>query len=154
MADTQLEGPIPTAAPGLGRNRRTFVGWPTPLLAVTGVAGLTVVYLFDPRNPGLYPVCPFFGLTGCYCPGCGTLRAFHQLLHGNIAAAFGYNPYSMLALPAIGYSLVASGLRAYHLPAPPRINLSHHWIWALLAAILAFWLLRNLPLAPFTILAP
>ncbi len=140
--------------------RLTFAGIAVPLwtayalAAVAGLAGLTVVYLFDPRNPGLYPICPFLGLTGCYCPGCGTLRALHQLLHGNVIAAFGYNPYSMLALPAIAYTLAARGLRAYRLPAPPPLTIPARWIWALLVAILAFWLLRNLPLRVFAVLAP
>ena len=152
MADTIVTAPH---APRLALAGIAVPLWMAyAIVAVTGVAGLTVVYFFDPRNPGLYPVCPFFGLTGCYCPGCGTLRAVHQLLHGNIPAAFGYNPYSMLALPAIGYSLVAGRLRAYRLPAPPPLAIPTGWIWALLAAILAFLLLRNLPLAPFTILAP
>ena len=124
------------------------------LLTAVAIAGLAVVYLFDPRNPGIYPVCPFFGLTGCYCPGCGTLRALHQLMHGNVAAAFGYNAYAMLALPVVVYSFAASGLRAYGLPAPPIVFVSARWIWALLAAVLAFWLLRNLSFAPFAILAP
>ena len=145
----------PTAGPRLSLAGIAVPLWAVyGLLAGAGVFGLAVVYLFDPRNPGLYPICPFFGLTGCYCPGCGTLRALHQLLHGNIAAAFGYNPYSMLALPAIGYSLAAGGLRSHGLPAPPIPTIPARWIWALLAAILAFWLLRNLPFGVFTVLAP
>lgn len=124
------------------------------LLAVVGATGLSAVYLFDPRNPGVYPVCPFLGLTGCYCPGCGTLRGLHQLMHGNVTAAFGYNPYTMLALPVAVYSFAAGALRAYGLPAPPRVFVSALWIWALLVAVLAFWLLRNLPFAPFDIFAP
>lgn len=123
-------------------------------IAAAGLSALTVVYLFDPRNPGLYPVCPFFGLTGYHCPGCGALRALHQLLHGNLAAALGYNAYSMLALPVLAYSFAASGLRSLGWLAPRPIFLSSFWIWALLAAVLSFWLLRNLPLAPFTLLAP
>ena len=149
-----------------GPKRLTYGRWPrigrlsVPLwaaycvLAATGVAGLTVVYLVDPRNPGVYPLCPFFGLTGCYCPGCGTLRALHQFMHGNIAAAFGYNLFAMAALPIVAYSFAAGGLRACGLSAPPPVFIPARWIWALLAAVLAFWLLRNLPLAPFTILAP
>lgn len=113
-----------------------------------------VVYLFDPRNPGMYPICPFFGLTGCYCPGCGTLRALHQLMHGNVAAAFGYNAYAMLSLPSVVYSLTVGALQDYGLPAPPRVFISARWIWALLVAVLTFWLLRNLPYAPFAVLAP
>lgn len=149
-----------TGTPQSSSARLLMAGLSVPLwlgyaaLALATAGGLTVVYFFDPRNPGPYPICPFFGLTGCYCPGCGTLRALHQLLHGNPVAAFGYNPYSMLVLPAVAYSLAVSGLRAYRLPAPPRLDLSDRAVWALLAAILAFWLLRNLPMAPFTVLAP
>ena len=155
MADIITTTPRPTSPPRLALAGITVPLWLTyAMMAFAGVAGLVVVYLFDPRNPGLYPVCPFFGLTGCYCPGCGTLRAIHQLLHGNVTAAFGYNPYSMLALPAIGYSLVAGGMRAYRLPAIPPLTIPAGSIWALLAAILAFWLLRNLPFSPLTVLAP
>ena len=123
-------------------------------MIVVAAAGLALVYLFDPRQPGLYPVCPFLGLTGCYCPGCGTLRALHQLMHGNVGAAFGYNVYAMLALPVLAYSFAAGGLRACGLPAPPRVFIPTRWIWTLLVAVLSFWLLRNLPFAPFAVLAP
>ena len=123
-------------------------------IAAAGAIGLAVIYLLDPREPGTYPVCPFFGLTGWHCPGCGTLRALHQLMHGNIAAAFGFNAYAMLVLPAIAWCLAAGFLRAYGRPAPPRIFIPARWIWALLAAVLAFWLLRNLPYPPANILAP
>lgn len=125
-----------------------------PLIAVAGVIGLAAIYLIDPREPGNYPICPFFGLTGWHCPGCGTLRALHQLLHGDIAAAFGFNAYTMLAVPAIVYSLSTDALRAYGLPAPPRLFIPAGWIWALLAAVAVFWILRNLPVEPLTILAP
>ena len=123
-------------------------------LAAIGSSGLAILYLFDPRESGVYPVCPFFGLTGCYCPGCGTLRAIHQLLSGNLASAFGFNPYTMLALPVIVYAFLAGSLRAFGLPAPPRLFVPSRWIWALLVAIVGFWLLRNLPFSPFEILAP
>lgn len=125
-----------------------------PLIAAAGVVGLAAIYLIDPREPGNYPICPFFGLTGWHCPGCGTLRSLHQLLHGNISAALGFNAYTMLALPAIVYSLSAAALRAYGLPAPPRLFITAGWIWALLAAVTAFWILRNLPVEPLIILAP
>ncbi len=123
-------------------------------LALAGVAGFALVYLLDPREPSVYPVCPFLGLTGCYCPGCGTLRALHQALHGNIGAALGYNTYAILALPVIAYSYAVAGLRTFGLPSPPRMFIPAEWIWALLAAVLAFWLLRNLPFGPFPVLAP
>lgn len=75
-------------------------------------------------------------------------------MHGNFVTAFGYNPYTLLALPIVAYSFAAGGLRVYHLPAPPRIFIPAPWIWTLLVAVLAFWLLRNLPFGPLPLLAP
>ena len=129
--------------------RVAYVGLP-----LLGLAGLAVLYAVDPRNPGNYPICPFLGLTGCYCPGCGTLRALHSLLYGDFASALGYNPLAVLSLPIIVYSFSAGVLRAFHLPAPRPVFLHPRWIWALLAGVVAFWALRNLPFGLLTALAP
>src|ERR1041385_6710646 len=68
-------------------------------LATLGlVAAILILYEFDPAE-GHYPVCPFHYLTGLHCPGCGTLRALHQLLHGNVAAALSLNLLSTIAIP-------------------------------------------------------
>ena len=119
-----------------------------------GFAGVAILYTFDPRNPGTYPICPFLGLTGFHCPGCGTLRALHQLLHGNIIAALGYNPLTVLSLPFIAYSFADGAIRVFRIATPPRIFIPHQFIWALFVAIVAFWLLRNVPIEPLTVLAP
>ena len=129
--------------------RVTYAG-----LALLGLAGLAVLYAVDPRNPGSYPVCPFLGLTGCYCPGCGTLRALHRLLFGDIAGALGYNPLTVLSLPFVAYWFAAGALRAFDLPAPRPLFVRSRWIWGLLAGVVAFWALRNVPIAPLTALAP
>jgi hypothetical protein len=86
----------------------------------------------------------FHDLTGLWCPGCGTARALHQLLHGNVAAAFRFNALSMAMLPVAGYLVVRGDAS----------TLKPRWIWALLAAIVAFGVLRNIPIYPFTLLAP
>lgn len=123
-------------------------------LAILGTVGIALLYAFDPRNPGLFPACPFLGLTGCYCPGCGTLRALHVLLRGDVAGAAGYNILTVLSLPFVGYSIATGAMRAFGLTAPRPIFIHPRWIWALLAAVIAFWVLRNVPLAAFTVLAP
>lgn len=123
-------------------------------LAALGLAGVAVLYTFDPRNPGAYPICPFLGLTGYHCPGCGTLRALHQLLHGNVIAALGYNPLTVLSLPFIAYSLAEGAMKAFQVKTLPRIFIPYQYIWALFVGILAFWLLRNVPVEPLTVLAP
>ena len=128
--------------------------WTYASIALFALAGAGFLLAFDPRNPGVYPTCPFLGLTGCYCPGCGTLRALHSLLLGDFAGAMGYNPLAMLSLPFIGYSFVTGGLRAFRLPAPRRVFIDSRWIWTLLAGVVLFWILRNVPAAPWAFLAP
>ena len=92
-------------------------------LALLGLASLAVLFAVDPRYPGSYPICPFLRLTGCYCPGCGTLRALHSLLYGDLAAAFGYNPLAILSLPFVTYSFATGMLRAFQVPVPRPVYL-------------------------------
>ena len=119
-----------------------------------GVAGAALIYIFDPRIQGMYPICPFFGLTGCHCAGCGTLRALHRLLHADIAGALGYNVFAVVALPFIAYSYLSEATRAFTKRSLPGVFINHRWIWTLLVVIIAFWIVRNLPVHPFSVLAP
>ena len=131
--------------------------YPRPVcvaLAAVIALGLAVVYLADPRVQGVYPVCPFFGLTGFHCAGCGALRALHTLMRGDVAAAVGYNALAMASLPFIAYSGARAAMSAFGLPSPPRAFIPHRWIWALPAGVIAFWILRNVPIQPFVALAP
>ena len=59
----------------------------------------TLLFFFDPATAGFYPPCLFRTILGVQCPGCGSLRAAHQLLHGNIAAAWSLNKPLLIALP-------------------------------------------------------
>ena len=70
------------------------------LLAI--LAGALVLYLYDPASSALFPACPFLTLTGWQCPGCGTTRALHALMHGNVGEAFRLNPLLFVAMGAIG----------------------------------------------------
>ena len=112
-------------------------------IAATVVAGC-VLFLFDPSTTAFYPRCLFHEMTGLYCPGCGTTRALYQLLHGNIAAAFRSNALSMAMLPVAGYLIVRGDAG----------TLKPTSVWVLLAVMVAFGVLRNIPFYPFTILAP
>ena len=123
-------------------------------LALLAAAGITFLYVFDPRNEGVLPTCPFLSLTGCYCPGCGTLRALYMLLRGDVVSALGYNALTVLSLPFIAYSLSTAAMRAFDLRAPRPVFVRPNLIWALLAVVVAFWILRNLPFATLIVLAP
>ena len=128
--------------------------WRLALLALAALPCLALVYIRNPEEPGFYPPCMFYTLTGLYCPGCGTLRGLHQLLHGNLIAAFGYNPFSMLMLPIIGYAFLSALLATPWIKRLPAVFTHPAFIRGLLVAVLTFWVLRNLPGFPFTVLAP
>ena len=115
---------------------------------------MALLVVFDPRNTGVFPTCPFLNLTGCYCPGCGTLRALHALLLGDVVSALGYNILAVLSLPFIAYSYGSGTMRAFGLRAPRPAFVHPYLIWALLLAIVAYWIMRNLPFVPLNVLAP
>ena len=123
-------------------------------LALLGATGIALLIVFDPRNTGMFPTCPFLSLTGCYCPGCGILRVLYVLLHGDVIGALGYNVLAVLSLPFIAYSYGRGAMRAFGLRAPRPAFVHPYLIWALLAIIVAYWGLRNLPSAPMNTLGP
>jgi hypothetical protein len=69
-----------------------------------GIASL--LYTFNPADSFLYAPCPFHALTGLYCPGCGSLRTIHQLLHMHFLSAFKLNPLLVLSISLLGYLLL------------------------------------------------
>ena len=116
--------------------------------------GVTVLRVFDPATSDIFPPCPVRYLTGWYCPGCGSLRAIHQLLHGNLAAAWALNPLTIVLLPFLTYGLVSSALCEIRGQGLPQPFLRAGWIRALGAAIILFGIVRNIPVHPFDLLAP
>jgi hypothetical protein len=123
------------------------------MVAIAGVA-IVMLDFFDPATSGLFPPCPVHYLTGWYCPGCGSLRALHQLLHGNLSAAWALNPLTVVLLPFLAYGIASHALnqiRGRHLP---DFFLPAVWIRALFAVIILFGIARNIPLHPFDWLAP
>ncbi|MFY1599760.1 DUF2752 domain-containing protein [Micromonospora sp. WMMD737] len=66
------------------------------------MGALAYVGLGNPHSPGfVFPPCPFLTMTGCLCPACGGLRMTHDLLHGDLAAAFVDNPFVLIGLPLL-----------------------------------------------------
>jgi hypothetical protein len=119
-----------------------------------------VLFVFDPGLSSFYPGCFFYRSTGLLCPGCGSLRALHQLLHGNFATALRFNPLLFVTLFLVGLIIAARLLRRKKVPpiaaasTPAFLPLHPIWIWAYLGLALAFWVLRNLPGPVFALLRP
>lgn len=64
----------------------------------------TIYFYFDPSSEGtMFPRCPSLMLTGWQCPGCGSQRAIHSLLHLQIAQAWRFNPIVVFFIP---YALI------------------------------------------------
>lgn len=118
-------------------------------------AGVLLLLLTDPlHGRGLMP-CFFHQLTGLYCIGCGATRALAALLQGDLAAACSYNVFMLIWLPWPAYSLLALWLEALAgRRILPQIRDYRLLMVILLASALIFFILRNLPWAPLTWLAP
>jgi len=121
-------------------------------VAVAAGAATAFIAFVDPNEAGHYPTCPSLWLTGWYCPGCGSLRAVHDLAHLNLAGAIDMNPMAVVAIGWLVWrwgwwfaSTLGHGRKARPAPA---------WtIYLLAGGVLVYWLLRNVgPLAPY--LAP
>lgn len=109
------------------------------------VAALFLFYRFNPETQPLFPRCPFLLITGYQCPGCGSQRALHSLLHADIVTAFKQNAFMVLAIPYVflGIYLQYLGGKQRH----PRLESFFYGRWSaiiLLVVIFTYWILRNL----------
>jgi hypothetical protein len=78
-------------------NSRTITG--VAMAAMLG--GMAVVYRFPPAEYSFYPRCPIYLTTHWLCPGCGSTRALHALLHLDIQGALHYNALFTILFPFV-----------------------------------------------------
>jgi hypothetical protein len=131
---------------GTHMSQKAICRLPFLLIAtLAAIAGL-VLYCFDPSYCSGYPVCRFHQATGLLCPGCGSLRALHQLLHGHWAAAFRFNPLLVSSLPLVAWLAGRAAAKLWR-GQSAAIAIHPAWLWGGLAVSLAFGILRNLHLA-------
>jgi len=115
---------------------------PNQRLAWAGLAVAVVVWAvllrFPPDRSGFYPVCPFHAAAGLLCPGCGGTRAIAALLHGDLRAAWRWNPLVAGLVPfALAYAVETARRKVWI--ALPRA------VWITLAVVTAaFGVMRNL----------
>ena len=115
------------------------------LFLLAAATACVVVLRFPPGSPAAnrLPKCLFHEWTGLYCPGCGGTRALYALLHGELKTSLHDN---LLLIPV--------GLTAAALIVRPQIGLRRPVAIAILVIVVGFTVLRNIPCAPFTALAP
>jgi hypothetical protein len=114
-----------------------------------GGLGLSALY----ATTGLGLPCPFRLLTGWDCPLCGGTRMGDALLHGDVPAAFGFNPLALLGLAILGvlgvvWAVEAVGGPAFRLPRPlsERLRRVHPMRWLVIGLLVAviYTIARNL----------
>ena len=67
------------------------------MILVMGILFL-LIYKFLNEHFGIAIYCPFYLLTGFYCPGCGITRLLFSILNGDLVKAFWYNPLVFITL--------------------------------------------------------
>jgi hypothetical protein len=120
-----------------------------------GFTGLAVLFfVLDPARHSIFPRCIFNSITGYYCPGCGSQRAIHSLLHLRLMDVVSYNFLFLPAALLIMYHYLHPLLnRKFGLKFP---NILYHKLtpWIIFLVVILFWILRNIPVFPFSVLAP
>ncbi len=128
------------------------------ILAGAGIlavgAGAFVVSYFNPTTAGFFPVCPLYALTGIHCPGCGLTRGFHALFHGDVLTALHYNALLPIFAFVFGFLFVSLFLIAVRGRGLSWKIIPPSAMYGFLVLAAAFFVLRNLPFYPFTLLAP
>lgn len=85
----------------------------------------------------------FLQITGYKCPGCGSQRALHAMLNGDVAAAWHYNAMLVASLPLVVLLLAAEVLRKSNSEFYARVN-SRWVIYTVGLLIAGWWILRNI----------
>lgn len=124
--------------------RRRLLIFSLPLLLIALVALTIVYYRVSPTTSVFFPKCAFLLLTGLKCPGCGSQRAVHALLHADLASAFAHNALLVLSLPYLAL-LIGARLYVYLHPASSlRATLENPLaIRTYFIITIAFWIARN-----------
>lgn len=121
--------------------------------AIALPAAVWLLITFDPNAAGNpFPPCVFRFLTGYYCVGCGATRALHALVHGDVAHAFAMNPLIMLMLPITPLLIAHTQGWRPRVLGPLMNVLLQPRLWLIVLPV--YWIARNLPWFPFTLLAP
>ncbi|MFJ9036367.1 DUF2752 domain-containing protein [Streptomyces sp. NPDC102406] len=133
----------PTARTGPWRRIAVPLG-----LLVAVAAAFAYVGAVDPNEAGHYPACPLLRATGVYCPGCGGLRSAHALVHGDLGGALGANALAVAGYAAFAVVWAGWAMRTAR-GRPFGLGLGRVHLWTLGGLVLAFTVVRNLPLGGF-----
>lgn len=114
-------------------------------MLIIAIVLLPLYFFLDPSLFQFFPKCPFLFITNLECPGCGSQRAIHQLLHLNFLAAIKFNLLLVIFLPILTYyftlKIISKVLQRNFI----KFNVFLHKTTPYFVGIitLIFWILRN-----------
>ncbi len=114
-------------------------------VAGAGVLAVVAVHLRDPHVEGSWGICPVYALTGVYCPGCGGMRAVHNLTEGQVLDSLHSN---LIALPLLMLFAVWVGdwaIRAWRGKPMRHFGINALTMWSIFGFLAVFTVLRNTP---------
>jgi hypothetical protein len=107
------------------------------------LCALGVVYKFSPTEYAFYPRCIIYSTTHWLCPGCGSTRALHALLHLDLRSAFHYNALFTLLAPLVFLWLGFCFYRVMCYDRLPRLTIPRELTACMIAVVLLFTIARN-----------
>lgn len=114
------------------------------MLVISVAVALAVVYYFvDPVEVTWMPRCLWKVATGTDCPGCGSQRMAHALMHGDFRAAWHANAYALCITPVVAAMLCLEFNRERFASLYTKVH-SPWIIGTLVGSMFLWWLLRNL----------
>lgn len=116
-------------------------------LWILGLLFLAVALYYFFLNPyqqtDFFMSCPFYKITGYQCPGCGSQRAFHEVLHFHFFEAFKQNALFVLGIPYVLLIFYANFNKEKHQKLR-QVLLGNKTLLILLIVAILFGVLRNL----------
>ncbi len=112
------------------------------MVAILLTVGIAIYFSLDPSGNKWFPKCPFLAATGLKCPGCGSQRAIHALLHAQWTSAWDFNALMVISLPLIALLLLGLMLKKRY----PQLNNAVNSLPVIIVVgvtVVAWWIARN-----------
>ena len=101
-------------------------------------------FLLNPYEQKYFFIsCPFYQISGYQCPGCGSQRAFHELLHLRFFEAIKQNVLFVLAIPYV-LLIFYTSFHQEKYQKLRQILMGNKTLLILLIVAILFGVLRNL----------
>ena len=101
------------------------------------------MYRFPPTEYSFYPRCPIYLATHWLCPGCGSTRALHSLLHSDIQGALHYNALFTLLFPLVFLWFAFICYRSMRYDQFPNLAIPRSAAVCLMVTVVLFTVARN-----------